>query len=314
MSVARLHTLHVIQGHMDGDTPATVLGGIVSQAINLGTETRALITSGEVFARFLSIVAQNPGATFATHAIAKALAYVGLNGKRILSTTNPGLNLFAQAKQEGAARTTGSTHRKYNIREGLIIPTSLTVDHQGDVIINYQVLATTDDTNDPIIETDSVALPTGIVDDERFTIGPITLESVLIPQVKSLNIEFGVQARAEGSDSDKHPTFAVIDSIQPVININGVDAEWLKAANIPRNGLAITHANTSIFLRKRAQGGTFVADGTAEHIKFTGDGIAHVSQSFGASSPNDGEVSITIPLHNDGTNDPLLIVTASAIS
>src|SRR5207244_731271 len=99
----------------------------------------------------------------------------------------------------------------------------------------------------------------------------------------------------------------------PSIRLSGIDSEWWKSTVIPLTGLNIGHTATAIYLRKRAAGGTFTADATAEHIKFTAAGMPIVEGFDGSGNALD-DVTVHFPLKFDGTNNPIVINTASAIT
>ena len=163
--------------------------------------------------------------------------------------------------------------------------------------------------------TESQALPAGLTDAERFTLGPVTIESILLAQVRRFELDFGIEVKTEGSDSDIWDTYCSIESIQPTLTLRGIDLNWWKdSGGVPLTGKAATHANTKIYLRKRAAGATFVADETAQHIKFTADGLAHIDDGFSADANNKAEASLVLPMRYDGTNNPLVVNTASAIT
>ncbi len=308
MGVTRRHGLYGVVA----DT--TVIPGIVSTSGNTGTEVIGEATSGDLYPTQVSINAQNPGVTFSTRSIAIALATIGLAGVNIADLT-AGLILWAQAHLTGASRAGESLHRKYVMAKGIVIPQNLTIDHQGNAVISYLARPTWDGTNDPILITDLQTLTAPVADSERFTLGPCTIESVLTAQMKSLAIDFGINLSVEGADSDILPTFVSITSIAPRISMRGTDIEWAKAANIPLfAGKKATHANTKLFLRKRAAGLKFVADATAEHIKFTADGPAHIETFFEADGETPAEITLEMPLRYDGTNAPLTVDTAIAIT
>lgn len=312
MTVGNIHSRFGVRIYPDGASDV-LLGGIVDQDVQLGSEVRRERSSGDPYPRHIALTAQRPRATFTSFAIAKALDACGLLGLKIASTINAGLELFAQKFDEGSLVASGANHRKYTVRNGLLIPRTLRVDHQGDATISYEVLPRYDDTNAPIIEADSATLPSGLVDDERFTLGPFTVESVAIGQATQLEIDFGLAAETIGADSDIWDTFTRIGAVEPMIRIRGTDVTWLAAANIPRTGKAATHANTKLYLRKRAEGSTYVADGTAEHIKFTAAGLATIETANNQSGDAPTELELQLPLNYDGTNVQLVIDTTSTI-
>jgi hypothetical protein len=312
MAVTLRHSIYAVQ--IDPSGTPVVLGAIGGSNIRTGTELRSDVTSGQVYPTHQAIVAQKPGLDFSTHALQDALDVIGLTGKA-LTTANGGINCFGYKHAEGGGRASGSAHRKYAFNEGLLVPRRISCDHQQDAVLAVDGLITYDGTNEPIAITDSSAVPSGVTDNERFTIGPITIGGVTIPQVKSFEVDFGLQAETEGADSDRWDTFASIVQATPMITLRGINIEWLKSNAVPLTGLVVTHANTSLYLRKRSTGSSgFVANATTQHIKITCDGLAYVEDAFTAEGDRPAETSIMIPCRYDGTNAPLVINTAIAIT
>jgi len=291
---------------------ATVLGGITQLDVQTGTEAQGEATSGEPYTRYRSIVAQKPTASFSTLAVAAALDLCGSMGSSIADLA-AGLIMYITKHADGSTRSAGATHRKYTAVQGIVYPQQLSVDHQGHARLSYAVAPTWDGTNDPIVETDTVALPTADADTERFSIGPVTIGAVTIAQIRSLTIDFGVNVATEGADSEIFDRFAGVVDVNPRITLSGIDIEWLKSSNIPRAGKVGTQANTSLYLRKRAEGGTFTADATEEHIKIDAAGLAYVTQAFSGSGNQAGETQLVMDVDYDGSNDPLTIDTTAAL-
>ena len=310
MAVSRVHTRYLVQIDWEAVPSAVSIGAITQQQLRSEAEIRSEAQSGEIYRRFMAIVGRRATARFGTHQLAIALDQCAQTGHVI---ENNGVNFFAQKYTEGSTPTAGANHRKYNIQEGVMVPRTITCDHQGDAEIIYECFATYDGTNAQIKETDTSALPAAIADDERFTIGPVTLESVSIDHVRRIEIDFGLSVLLVGADSDQDDTFCAVRGIAPSITLRGIDIEWLKAAKIPWAGLAATHTNTKIYLRKRDITG-FVADNVAEHIKFTADGLAVIEKIMDEGGEEPAECSITFPLRYDGTNLPIVIDTSIAIT
>lgn len=294
MSVSTKHGLYGVQ------IGATLIGGINAQNIDTGTEIRGEASSDELYARFQSMVAQKVAPGFTTMAISTAIGACGLTG---VSMASSALTLYAQKHTDGGGRASGSNHRKYVFNKGILAPNRLSCDHQGDATLSYQAVAVYDGNNDPVVVTDSVALPAGITDAERFSLGTTTIGDKSLTQIKSLEIDFGVDIVSEGADSDVWDTLASIRNINTVITLRGIDVAWLAAAKIPLAGLAATHANTSIQLRKRAAGGKFAGSG---HITITAAGMIYVEEAMSASGGAAAEVNLRMPCYFDGTNAPIL--------
>lgn len=305
---------HNLYGVVLNDTSPVTLGAIESVNIQHGAEHRAETTSGAIYPTHAAIVSQNPVADFTSYALQDCLDQIGIGGLSIASLAS-GLDLYAYKHADGGGRATGSNHRKYTATKGLIVPTRLTCEHRGDAMIAYNVLPTWDQTNDPLVESDSVAVPSAPTDDERFTIGGVTIGGVTIDEIRNFELDFGMNAKTEGVDSNVYDTHASIVEVLAVLTLRGINLEWLKSTAIPRAGLAGTHANTTLYLRKRSQAGAgYLADGTAEHVKMTMAGLAMIEDIFSGGGENPAECSLRLVAKFDGTNAPVVFTTASAIT
>lgn len=312
MGVTRKHTLYDCE--LGKATPLS-LPGISSMELSSETEVVAEATSGALYPEHIAMTAQDPTANLSTFCIAKFLTEIALTGLSI-STLPTGLNLFAYKHAEGSGRAGASSHRKYGIGEGIIVPVSLSCDHRGDCQLQYKVIATYDGTNAPVVITDTVTLPTAGNDDERFTIGKTVLGNITIDHLKSVSLDFGIEAEPDSADSDIWSTHVSIKQTKPVFTFRGVDVEYLKSSNIPLEGKASTHATTSVHFRKRSLDASgFVSDSTAEHVKITADGLAYVDKIFSAQeSGGAAEATVMLPCRYDGTNSPLVISPAAQIT
>lgn len=319
MSVALLHGLEAVKIDVN-DATTTVLSGTDRYRLATNSQISNTITDGDYYARIQALVAQQNTAMFETLHVAQALALCGLEGLRVSATggSKTGITFFAKKQTEGGTRASGSVHDAYNYKEGIMVPRRLICEHQGNARIEYEILATWDGTNLPVVISTTQALPTNPNTPELFTLGPITLDLDGTPtaftQVRQFELDFGINAETLGADSDIWDTFARIADIQPSITLRGIDKAWFAATKVPLTGVQIDHAGTVIALRKRLHGTTFVADATAEHIGITAAGMAVVDTPFDASGNQVGETSIRIPLRYDGTNLPAVIDTTYALA
>lgn len=311
MAVTNKYSLYAVQ--LD-DTADVLISGITTQGLVTQSATDQEVTT-EVYSRWYALTGQNPQGRFGTYHLATALANFPLTGLSIAGLAT-GLALWLQKHKDEASREATLKHRKYLMTAGMVIPQALTVAHGAgqSAIGTFQVLPTYDGSNDPFQISDLQTLPTAEADDERFAIGPVQIGSKSLSHFRSVDIDFGINAPAESADGDVWPTFIAIESVNPRITFRGIDPEWLKSTNVPLVGLTCTHANTIFYLRKRAIGGTFVVNGTAEHIKFTAAGLAYVEEVFDATGQGASETNLVLPCSYDGTNAPLVINTASAIT
>jgi hypothetical protein len=310
MSISRLHTHYQILIHPDGMS-ATLIDGVTDQNIDNQIKRINDRTSGDVYSRFQGIVESKPTLSFSTVNIAKALDAVGLTGLKIASASNVGVVFYAFAHDEGGTRKSGSAHRSYTVREGLMIPKKISCSHGQDAKIDYEIITTYDGSNDPIVIADTVSLTALDGDDERFTLHSLSIGGVTLSQLESVEINFNVKGEGKASDGDIYDTFSWIDEILPTITATGSDIEWMKSSNIPILGVDGAHADTVVKFRKRALGGTFVADLTAEHIAVTACGMAIIDKPF--QGGENAQTSVNLEARHDGTNVPLIFDTTSAL-
>ena len=312
MTVTNKYSLYGINLN---DAADVFIGGLTTLGLEPNSQVDQEITN-DVYAKWYGLSGQAPVGSFATFHVATALANIGLEGLAIGGLAT-GLEMWLQKHLSESTREGATKHRQFTMTAGLVVPRTLTVGHGPGqhASVAYEIISTWDGTNDPFTITDLQSLPTAEPDDERFALASDgTIGAKSLTHFRQLEIDFGINVVTEGADGDLWPTFCSIESITPTITLRGIDPEWLKAANVPLAGLACTHANTAIYLRKRAIGGTFVIDGTAEHIKMTAAGLAHVVTAADASVQAASETSLVIPLYGDGSNAPLTIDTASAIT
>ena len=302
--LTRIHALHAVE------FGAAIIDGLTRQSINTGTEVNNITTGADVYARHQSVVAQNPGASFESLAIAKVLSSVGLNG---LDLSTAALGCYAKKRKQGGTIEGSGQHRKYVFATGLAYLNTLSVEHQQDAAITVEAMGTSAGVNNPLAITDGASLPT-ILDEERFTLGPVTVAGVDIgDHLQSVEINFGVTVEAIGAGSTIWPSHASVRTVLPEITLRGVDLEWIKDANVPLLGKAGTHANTTIGLRKRATGGTFADDTSAAHILFTCNGLVTPESAMEASDTDEATATIILRARHDGTNLPIIISTGVAL-
>ncbi len=296
---------------------STVLSGLTNIDAQMNPEVDNEVNLGSNWPQFAAIVSQKPKLMFSSRSVASCLGLLGSTGTTIDGSTN----LIAYfAKLDGIGNPlSGTVHRSYTMTRGIIMPRRLSCQHRQSAQLDVEaVLYSSDGAAHPIAISDTVALPTISRAYVQHTIGPLTLGITgtvfTVDDPTSFSIDFGNGAQTSGSGSDIYDKYIEQQGIKPVINITGIDAAMFGTGKVPPVGTAITHAGVSLFLRKRAENGIgFVANGTAEHIKITANGVAVVTDHKGTGNGK-SEVSLQITTDWDGTNAPIVIDTASAIS
>lgn len=301
---------------------ATLCGGITAVDADYENTVRGEALSGEVSPRFQSLVSQLARASFSSVHLKTLLDNITTTDSTVVRKYKSlaaavwanGLRMYWQKWASGGIRDAGAVHIQDKVAAGICHLRRITCEHQGDAVGEVAVEPAYDGSADLIARTYNVALPAAGADEQRFTLGKTTLGNILFTHFTSLEIDFGFAIERRGSESEVQDRHISIAAINPVITLRGIDLGWFQASKIPVGTLAATHANTQIFLRKRAAGGTFVADGTAEHILITAAGQLKVGRIGGASGREPSEIVAMLECKNDGTNPELLFNTAIAIT
>jgi len=309
-----IYTGHSVNVFPDGAGSAVLFGGITQMDAEIAPEINSEEVAGSPYALNTTLKAIKPKMTFSTRDVAKAISTCGLIGLGIAGSTNPGVEMFSAQMLNGVLRS-GSVHRKIRMASGRLMIRKLSCSHQEDAQADLEAMAIWDGTNLPFIPTDAVALPGTPADPARYTLASLNFGGVDIPCLQQLDIDFGLTLESFGCDSDIYDTHLLLSKIQPLITFTTLQTDqFLASGGVPLQGLAGTHANTIIKLRKRATGATpFVADATAEHISITTAGLLTLEKAFGATGNKRGETTYRITSRFDGTNVPLIFSTTATL-
>ena len=314
MSHYKNHTVEV-QDNADG--AAVIISSILDGGTNIEQDVQSDSVAGTYYPEQISTVAQKPMIRFTTLDIPKVITAFGLIGRDVVSGSGKiGLAMY-QAKYNNAAISAGSTHRRMVFNKSYSMIRTISVSHRQDARASCESMAIYDGTNNPVVIGENVALPTLPASSGRWTIGAITIGGVDILCNIQLDIDFGITAEMFGCDSDVWDTHLNLSDIKPRISITSLDPTGFKdSAGVPLIGLAGTHANTTIYLRKRVTSGlaSFVANATEEHIKITADGVLQIIEPMTASGNQQGQMRMEMTCRFDGTNAPLVFDTTSAIT
>lgn len=295
---------------------------VISSSINNNPQLESIITAGETMATHVILRSQQVACDFSSYAVAQTIDAVSL-APLCIATDNTHVGLvFYLAAIDACGDISASGHRSLTISSGAIVPRRITCDHRGDARMDVDVVVAKTSANNAIVISDAnVALPDtdsgGVLYGARlWTLGTIKVANVALDDYTSVEFDLGNTVQTRGTESAIWDEYVEIRHHAPSITIRGIDPEWFKeTAGIPIAGAACTHANTIIYLRKRVSGSpAFVADGVAEHIKFTAKGIATVQTAMTGQWDRFAETSLVIQCVYDGTDDPIEVDTTSAIT
>lgn len=309
MSVSKLWTDYSVQ------VGSNYVDGITSASVNQQLSTMVEAADGNVFATFGSLVKGAPAARFSTLDVAAGITRAGTQSVAIGS--NPAsVILFFRSRAAGGSNAAGNagTHVSCTIAAGMLVPRRISARSGGNASMDVEVFGSNSSGTDPFAYSNSANLPgntPGVA--QVWTIGKVVLNSTVLDGLESIDVDFGVGVGIEARDSDVFPSFVYVTGQRPTIRVKGVHIDQLAGAAITADGFYYTAAQVVFYFRARAEGGTFVADGTASHIKFT-LGKCRVDPIGIEGDPKNVDLLITPWLDTGGPTNPIAVNTASAIS
>ena len=270
------------------------------------------VTIGSPYPQFVVMRGQQPTVPMSTRGVQALLTITGSTGADI-DDTNLFRGWFAQMKN-GLIDPSG-THRSLTADRGVLVPRTLTVNHQEAANVSFDaVLYSSDGTTHPILQGTGT-LPAITRHKVEHTLSSnITIAGIDMGCVTSVEIDFGNSVTSRGCNSDIFDSHLEQPGIQPTITITGLDLEKFDATGIPPEGKGGTHTDTVIYLRKYDESGIgFVDDATVEHIKIDAEGMAVVQNQSG-QGPNTAELTVQFTCSlDDAGNAPIGITASSAI-
>ena len=322
MAISNIWRMHSIRFNRTVDV---IVGAMNSVAMPTDSEVVREVNSSRLFAYQAHLNFRSASISFTSWDLASLLGEVGLQGECI-GTGLPLESVFVNVAQFDCNSIVDFT--TYEITKGIVFPTTITVDHQGNAQITYMVIAIFDGTNDPIVKVDSVASGAGNTvdvdtEDLRWTIYETWVGTSQVTKVKSINLDFGIQTSTDGADSEQFDSWVSLDQILPVLTIQGITPDFLKESPTVGAGdrVEITTLGgeaviggadvTRVSLKER---GNVIA--TSTHILIDINGLARVTDPFGSSGNDAGRSEIRIEAHLVGpaaANAPIVIQTGVEI-
>lgn len=296
---------HSLRFHPDGGSEL-IVGGITNMAIQGNPEILAEISAGQIMPGTASLQTLRPVASFTSFDLSGLLGVngPGLNGGSdscIHGTVNPGVEMFFAYYDCAGPGGTGTVHRKYQVSEGIIVPTSLTVDHRGNAQLSYDIYMNSDGVSDPVVKTSELAaaLPTLTNNNYRWTMDAMTVTNIgatagALTGKRNINISFNPSVTQEGADSTTFDSVVALDAFRPKVTITGVDPDWLGTiANL--SGHSAVRATTVITLVER--------NGAVGNITIAFDGLISFDTVVqgGPESPAQIVMSVDVTEPSAGT-------------
>lgn len=312
MDVYTLYAVNIDNGGGAGSD--LFLDQISDWAMDTRINNILLGADGMVDPSYVAVMSQSPSAAFTTSALATVLAKCGISGLAIAADADEyGADLYLQKLAEGATRASGSSHIRLRAAKGILVPRSLSAAQgAGVATLGLELIPTWNGSADPLVIATSQALAGTPSVGEAFTVGPVSINGAQVEGIQSITVDFGITLETLGSDGGVWPTFVCIRERRPTFRIETTDAGVINTFGL--TGAAQGGTDSVIYLRKMAEGGTRVADVTAEHISFTIDEGHIACGPLRASHPGRIGAELIITPTYDGTDPIIAISTATAIS
>lgn len=277
---------------MAGDVVHTCTLGSLTlaqvQSVQFGenAQVQAYRTSGGISPSAHHVTTFEPKATITSQDVASAMAIANILTAGI--HVSSGTILIPLQKRAAGATYAGSlSHNTISATNGLVVPRSIECQQDGDATVSLEAfLRSTDGVTSPFTQNEDQSL-SGETFDSVYSLGPASINGNAIGEVLSLSVDPGITVKVDRSNGGQYPSQLYIQMLDPTITITFRDYAD-QAANFAA-GATVGTALVA-YLRKRSGAG-YVANGTAQHIKFSfGDGITNM-EDFSAEGNEDGIVT-----------------------
>ena len=210
-------------------TTDIVIGGVTSNSIAANANIQRQVANNTIFAREATLNGMTPVGRFVTMDVKNAIDAFGLSG---FCFEAPVHSYYQRQGCKGPEA--GDNHLRYVAREGIIVPVTLNVDHQGDVQITYEMRVKWDGTNNPITQDIDVPIPAAPGADLKYTMNQVTVPNITNtgPYVATgktnITINFNTTTQSIGADSELFDRVQSLDSSLPTTTITGLDMAWFE--------------------------------------------------------------------------------------
>lgn len=308
MAIASVGVLHGIQNS------STFLSQISNMRVTTEIQNIIAESAGQPFPLFTGPMAISPSLAFDCTQLKTILDMTGaLTSIVDLSGANTDL-LFKATTDLGRRLADASTgHIRFRMSQAYLALNQITAGHNSEATASCILGTTYDGTNAPLVAAGSVALSGTPVGATHWLAGPVSLNASALSGIQDISIDFGRRLIVLGADGELYPTFCACQFYSPTLTFRTLTHVW-QTYGITGTALSGSAGALTAYLRKVSNTGR-VADGTAEHIKFTGTtGTIQVEEASGGNNePSMVTVRVTL-VGASSTAEPIAVDTASTIS
>lgn len=215
---------------VDPPNDTVIIGGVTSNSIAANANILRQVANNSIHAREATLNGLTPVGRFVTTDAQNALKVFGLSG---FCFEAPIHNYFQLQGCKGPEA--GSVHIRYRVEEGIVVPITLSVDHQGDVQITYEIRVRWDGTaNPPVVQDTGVPIPAAAGADLKYTMNKMELPNITntapigVTGKTNITINFNTTTQGIGADSEIFDRIQSLDSSLPTTTITGLDMNWFE--------------------------------------------------------------------------------------
>ena len=243
-----LSNVYTIAGMQSG---STVFKDIRSQTLNPQLTTYLLGSSGTGYRTFVGVGQISPIIDFTSGDVKTLLASMT---NQIALAISSNFYIWFQKMTEGGLRSSGSTHYKGTIAEGMMIPVNLRMRDGADAELSCQIIMTSSDgSSSPLTLAGSQALVSSAGAASGWTLGPVSLNGTTLEGVEEVSIDFGIRPVVLGASGLVYHTFVGVMEIDPTIRITAAGIDEFLTWGLA--GTAQSATDSTIQIQDIAEGG-----------------------------------------------------------
>jgi hypothetical protein len=261
-------------------------------------------TGGQVDAVFAALQKQRPMCRFSSPNLALFMDISALAGAAISATV---VVYFAKLTHGGTRDYTACFKATFN--DGLIVLRNASAAHGQEGEAQYEIYATYDGTNAPVIFATGATCPAESSTVNKFTCGPFKIGSTTIESQRN-EYDTGFEIGQYGINGEVYDRAACILNRKPVFRVQTLDLGAI-SANV--GGQGASGAVTMYFRKKTNKGGN-IADATEENISLVGAASYITAGQIEGSEGKEASGQIEAQLVYNGTDAIVVMDTTAAVA
>lgn len=262
---------------------------VLSTQFNGGVSVIAGTSSGAPDATDYFISTTEPRASLTTADLTNLLSYVSVTAGLFVSAGT--ITIPFNQRTNGGTFLSGSNHFTLSSANGLIVPTGFSAsqdDEAATATIDIHFMSTTGFLAPVAVNVNQALAAQSF--NAQFAFGAVYFGGAQITEAISWSVDPGIQTVVSRHDGGIYPQKIYIVARRPTMTITFEDLDTANTFGAMFSAMT----SASVYARKRSAGGTFVADASTVHCKFSfADGVTS-TQTISADGVNAGRASVIL--------------------